>query len=200
MKILFWAVDCQKDFLNKDGKLYVEGAESIKPNLKKLTDLAVNYNLTVVNTLDWHDANDEELSDNPDFINTFPQHCMANKKGSELIEETTPIDGLFSFYENKRNVSIKKNKFDVFTGNLNTDNILEALNPDLIIIYGVATNVCVNFAVLGLVARGYKVVVVKDAIKELPQIDVNAVYEGWEGEGVIFETTDNIENAFCIKE
>lgn len=184
MKILFCAVDCQKDFLNKDGKLYVEGAESIKPNLEKLTSMAENHGITVVNTMDCHDPNDEELSFNPDFINTFPQHCMRGTTGEQFIEETFPVSN---------NIIIKKNKFDVFTGNLDTDNILKELNPDTVVVYGVATNVCVNFAVLGLVARGYKVVVVKDAIKELPQLDVNAVYESWENAGVIFETTANIE-------
>lgn len=196
MKKLFWAVDCQKDFLNKDGVLYVEGAESIKSNLKKLTNIAIINNITVVNTMDWHDVDDKELSDNPDFINTFPHHCMAYEKGSELIEETTPLDGLFTVYDKKRNIAIKKNEFDVFTGNLNTDNILKVLNPETVVVYGVATNICVNFAVLGLVGRGYKVVVVKDAIKELPQLDVNAIYEGWESEGIIFETTENIEKRF----
>ena len=54
MKIIFWNVDTQKDFMNKDGKLYVQGAEEIKSNLKRLTNLAKAYNITVVNTGDYH--------------------------------------------------------------------------------------------------------------------------------------------------
>ena len=34
-KSVFWCVDAQIDFIDKDGKLPVPNAESIKPNLKK---------------------------------------------------------------------------------------------------------------------------------------------------------------------
>jgi len=202
MKVLFWAVDCQKDFLNKDGALYVEGAESIKPNLRKLTSMAINYGITVVNTMDFHEIDDEEISDEPDFVNTFPKHCMAHAEGSEFIEETMPESNYHIIYKgirNKmprtsRNIIIQKNKFDVFEGNQDTGRVLKALSPDFVVVYGVATNVCVNCAVLGLVKRGYKVVVVKDAIKELPNLPVEPIYAEWEKNGVIFETMQNIEN------
>jgi len=184
MKI-FWNVDTQKDFINKDGALYVEGAESIKPNLKKLTSMAVNYNIPVVNTMDWHKETDEELSDEPDFVNTFPKHCMAHTKGAGFIKETVPT--------HSKSIIVKKNRFDVFAGNGDIEQILEDIKPNIVVVYGVATNVCVNFAVLGLVVRGYEVIVVKDAIKELPQLDVDAIYDSWESAGVTFETTDNIE-------
>lgn len=192
MRFIFWAVDCQKDFLNKDGKLYVEGAEAIKPNLKRLTDIANKYDITTVATFDWHEPDDEELSATPDFKNTFPEHCMKYSDGAALIPDMGNIKS--------PRFNISKQKFDVFDNNEYADDTLEHLNPDTVIVFGVASNVCVNFAVLGLVARGYKVVVVKDAIKELPQLDVNVVYESWEKAGVIFEITANIEKVFCIKE
>lgn len=204
MKILFWNVDTQEDFINKNGKLAIAGAESIKPNLKRLTNLAKKYDITVVNTMDWHRTEDVELSDNPDFVNTFPQHCMSYTEGADFIKETDPKIRLHFIFSGvarnkmpnstRRNIIIEKNKFDVFEGNPDTEKVLNTLNPEIVIVYGVATNVCVNFAVLGLVARGYKVVVVSDAIKELPQLDVNLVYENWKNAGVRFETTDNIEN------
>jgi nicotinamidase/pyrazinamidase len=73
-----------------------------------------------------------------------------------------------------RNIIITKDEFDVFTGNKNTDKILSLLTRDLTIkeiyVYGVATNVCVNFAVMGLLERGYDVVVISDAMKGLPNV------------------------------
>ena len=62
-KIIFWAVDCQKDFIEPPGALYVEGAETIKPNLKKLTEFAKENNIFVVNTADYHFPDDKELSE-----------------------------------------------------------------------------------------------------------------------------------------
>jgi len=38
--VLFWDVDTQVDFMRADGKLYVPEAESLVPNLKRLTDHA----------------------------------------------------------------------------------------------------------------------------------------------------------------
>lgn len=194
-KIIFWAVDCQRDFMNSDGALYVEGAETIKPNLKKLTDFAKEHNIMVVNTADMHNPLDEELSETPDFINTFPPHCMNGSNGIEFIEETHPsclTASILSYNKdfnsidvNAENVIIYKNKFDVFQGNPHTDNFLKLINPDIVVVYGVATNVCVKYAVLGLLKRGIKVFVIEDAIKELPNIPVEDIYNNWQGEGAM---------------
>lgn len=190
MKILFWAVDLQNDFMNKDGALYVEGAETIKPIVKKLTALAIKYKIQVINTLDWHKETDEEISTTPDFKNTFPSHCIAETNGAKLITE---LNGNKIKYDIGVNdnvteeevvkiftyVTIKKNKFNVFSGNKLTTEVLNIINPTIVIVYGVSSNICVDFAVRGIVTRGYKVVVVKDAIKELPGTDVSALIAEW---------------------
>lgn len=194
-KIIFWAVDCQKDFINPDGALYIQGAETIKPTLKKLTEYAKEHNILVVNTQDSHIPLDEELSDEPDYQNTFPEHCMFDTKGYEFIEETNPEGNISTIrYINvseptikldTRNIIIHKNKFDVFEGSPHTDKILTLINPDTVVVYGVATNVCVNCAVLGLLKRGINVWVVSDAIKELPNISVEDIYDTWNVEGAV---------------
>ena len=203
-KIIFFAVDCQKDFMNSDGALYVEGAETIKPNLKKLTEFAKENNIFVVNTADLHNINDEELSQEPDFINTFPNHCIINTEGQKFIKETNPHDyekvnyidyhSPFEFVINSkaRDIIIYKNKFDVFTGNPNTNKFLDLINPDIVIVYGVATNICVNHAVLGLIKKGIEVIVIKDAIKELPNLSVIGIYHEWGIQGVGSSTVDEI--------
>ncbi len=203
-KIIFWSVDCQKDFIEKDGALYVEGAEAIKPNLKKLTEFAKENNIFVVNTADYHFPDDEELSDKPDFKTTFPPHCMFDSKGHHFIEETKVKDNssILDYRKNQEtdlnlygnNVVITKNKFDVFTGNPHTDKFLDFINPDIAVVYGVATNVCVNCAVLGLRKKGVEVIVVKDAIKELPNISVTEIYEKWDERKVGWIQTDILVN------
>lgn len=192
---IFWNVDTQVDFISRNGKLYVPGAELLKPNLKRLTQFAKNNLITVVNTADWHYSNSAELSPTPDFISTFPEHCMANTKGAEFIEETTPEKPLIIDWESEnlnqielivsskfRNYIIRKDAFDVFNGNSFTDNILNIISPKTVIVYGVTTNVCVNDAVVGLAQRGKNVIVVENAIKELPNIPLP--YENWDKMGV----------------
>ena len=92
MKTIFWNVDTQYDFMRPDGKLPVKDANLIEPNLKKLTEFAEKNNYQVVNTADWHNSKSEEISDNPNYRTTFPQHCMIRTEGAEFIQATKPKD------------------------------------------------------------------------------------------------------------
>ncbi len=194
--VLFWNVDTQEDFIDSGGKLYVMGAEIIRPNLKYLTDLAKERSIRVINTCDYHFVNAEEISENPDYITKFPPHCMAGTSGANFIRETDPempvivdwdvdlaihleIDDPQQF----RNIVLRKNAFDVFAGNPYTEKILEILKPERVFVYGVTTNICVDNAVMGLTDRGIKVCVIKDAIKELPNLPLP--FESWIANGAI---------------
>jgi nicotinamidase/pyrazinamidase len=204
---IFWNVDTQFDFVSPEGKLYAPGAELLKPNLEKLTRFAKSKSITVVNTADWHYSNSAELSATPDFINTFPPHCMANTDGAEYVEETNPENPFIIDWETEtdlnkeivdskkyRNYIIRKDAFDVFKGNAYTDRLLNLLSPKTIIVYGVTTNVCVNDAVVGLVQRGKNVIVVENAIKELPNIPLP--FDNWKILGVKMMDLDEVETLF----
>ena len=190
--LLFWNVDTQIDFVDPKGKLYVPGAELLKPAWKKITELAVVKNIRVVNTADFHYGNSPEISNNPDFIETFPEHCMANTEGSKYITETEPEDPLIFDWNKEysvsekvldpRNIVIRKDAFDVFKGNPYTEQILKIISPETVVVYGVTTNVCVNDAVVGLADRVSKLLVIEDAIKELPNIPLP--YSNWNRLGV----------------
>ena len=67
---------------------------------------------------------------------------------------------------------------------------MELLNPDVAIVYGVATNVCVNDAVNGLLERNVKVYVPTDAIKELPNIPLP--YDLWRNHGAVLTKTKEL--------
>ena len=192
-KWLFWNVDTQVDFVEPDGKLYVNGAEKIKPIWKEIRSITNKYQIKVVSTADFHYPGSRELSDNPDFISTFPPHCMANTDGTKYIPETEPANPLIVDWNkpfeadieklmNHQNIVIRKDAFDVFAGNPYTSSIVEILAPETVVVYGVTTNVCVNDAVVGLSKRVKNVFVVEDAIKELPNIPLP--FDNWENRGV----------------
>ncbi len=190
--ILFWNVDTQVDFVEPTGKLYVPGAEKLKPIWKLITELAESKGIRVVNTADFHGIDAVEISENPDLITTFPEHCIADTKGAEFVAETNPKDpfvvdwdrkfSFSDFKESSRNLVIRKDVFDVFSGNPYTNEIVKMINPEIVFVYGVTTNVCVNYAVLGLVKRVGKVYVIRDAVKELP--DIQLPFENWRSLGV----------------
>lgn len=200
-KLIFWNVDTQVDFVEPNGKLYVQGAETIKPLWKQITNLAKQKHIPVVNTADFHYSESAELSDKPDFVNTFPPHCMANTAGAEYVAETQPENPVvfdwdkdyddFDAVRSARNIVIRKDAFDVFAGNPFTDNILQSLSPETVVVYGVTTNVCVNDAVVGLSKRVERVIVIEDAIKELPNIPLP--FEEWKKLGVEMMAFDELK-------
>ncbi len=199
--LLFWNVDTQIDFVESRGKLYVPGAGLLKPLWARITKLAEAENIKVVNTADFHYPDSAELSSAPDFISTFPEHCMANTPGAAFVTETKPENpvvfdwdkeypALDEVYSN-RNIVIRKDAFDVFAGNPHTESIVEILSPKTVVVYGVTTNVCVNDAVLGLAKRVENVYVIEDAIKELPNIPLP--FEKWKILGVELMKSEVLE-------
>lgn len=205
---VFWNVDTQIDFMKPYGKLPVgenqEGAEEIESELEYLTKLAAERDYTTVNTADWHNPYSEELSENPDFANTFPEHCMMDTEGAEYIESTRPENPLVLDWrneynlgeelENSREIVVYKDRFDVFEGSPHTDRVVGELDPDKVFVYGVATDVCVDQAVNGLLERDLEVYVVEDAIKGIDSDKSERVVENWKDNGVETVLTQEVED------
>ncbi len=194
MTTVFWNVDTQFDFMRKKGKLYVPDAEKIEPALRKLTGLAASYGLIVINTADSHDKDSHELSATPNFTTTFPEHCMYGTSGADFVPATRPENAYVLDWREKtldgklvaahRNIVLTKDDFDVFHkthGSPHAAAVLELLKPKRVFVYGVAANVCVDFAVRGLLERKLDVYVVQDAVKGLPGIPDPV--PGWVGKG-----------------
>lgn len=205
--VIFWNVDTQYDFMRDDasfnGALPVPEARGIEDKLRELTNYATEHGIRVVNTADWHNEHSKEFSDQPDYQTTFPVHCLQGTKGAEYVPATQPdnsynVDwqdptGLdLNQMQEHRNITIYKDAFDVFEGNSQTENVLAALNPKTAVVYGVATNVCVDYAVIGLRARGVDVLVPTDAIKELPGLPLDETLRRWEQAGATLCTVETL--------
>ena len=173
---IFWDVDTQYDFMFSDGKLYVPQAEDCLPQLAKLTRHARKQGIRVVGSVDYHAAGDAELSEKPDFHETFPPHCLAGTPGHDKVDATRALDPLWidsapadvsaRVKQHRGEIIFRKQRFDVFS-NPNVPQVLDALAPDEIVVYGVAQDVCDRFAIEGLMARGFHVTVVSDAMKPI---------------------------------
>lgn len=182
--------------MHPKGKLYVRDAEKLRPILKKLTELASRYDIRTVNTADYHFHNSAEIDDtSPDYVKTFPEHCIAESLGASFIPETEPEEPLIFDWNREyliteeildrskhRNFIIRKDAFDVFAGSPWTKLILKMIKPEVVVVYGVTTNICVDFAVKGLSKKVKRTIVVRDAIKELPGLELP--FEQWHKAGV----------------
>ena len=152
--IVFWDVDTQVDFLTPKGRLYVASAQSIIPNLHLLTAWAADHGIPVISSACVHRPGDPELK-------IYGPHCMTGTPGQKKLLETllpsrfTIPNRLIALPELDffQQIIIDKQEFDVFT-NPNTEAILDRFGNSLrIVLYGVATEVCVASAANSLLDR-----------------------------------------------
>lgn len=206
-KIVFWDVDTQVDFMRSHGKLYVPDAEAIIDNLARLTHYARERSIRVLGSADDHRPDDPELSNSPDYRETYPPHCLHGTEGQRKILETAPRDPLWigsaplDRAELERRVRVHggeiyflKQRFDVFT-NPNVDAVLELLSSGGIVVYGVALDVCDRFAIEGFLAQGRgPITLVEDATKPIVAEEAEKLVSDWRRRGVrVVSTADIVE-------
>jgi nicotinamidase/pyrazinamidase len=196
--VILWDVDTQVDFMLPHGKLYVRGAEETVPAMKRLVDAARAAGIVHVASADDHELTDEEISENPDFGTTYPPHCLRGTRGARKVPETEQEDPVPltlelvpERYLAGREFLLLKKSFDVFT-NPNTDPLLERLDPDEIVVFGVATDVCDDAVIRGFLQRGRRVRFVEDAARGLDEARVAACTAAWRQAGVEFTTSDEV--------
>lgn len=196
---ILWDVDTQVDFVEPEGKLHIPGAELARPALRLLVEAVRERGVVHVASADDHELTDPEIADEPDLESTWPAHCLRGTHGAEKIPETRQLDPLplpqlplpelrlHRLLEGRREILILKKHFDPFT-NPNAETMLDHLDPDEILLCGVATEICVAVAVGALLRRGRRVVVVEDAVRALDEARAAACVAAWRERGVRFTT------------
>jgi nicotinamidase/pyrazinamidase len=157
MSTLFIDVDTQLDFLYPAGALYVPGAETLIPTLAHLTRYAAHHGIPLVSTVDAHTQNDPE-------VQAWRRVVVPNREGALAIDGAPQI-------------VVEKQTVDAFQTHTFA-RIVQHLNPDRFVVYGVVTEICVLHAVRGLLRLRKPVTVVTDAIRSLSaQASQNALDE-----------------------
>jgi nicotinamidase/pyrazinamidase len=198
---ILWDVDTQVDFIEPGGKLYFEGAEGAQPAMGRLVDAARAAGAVHVASCDQHELSDPEISQEPDYDSTWPPHCLLGTRGAEKIPETKQLDPLplplvplasailRRLLEGGREILIPKKQYDPFT-NPNTETMLAALDPDEILLFGVATDICDDAAVRALLRRGRRITFVEDASRGVDESQIAACLAAWREAGVRFTTAE----------
>jgi nicotinamidase/pyrazinamidase len=194
VKRVLWDVDTQIDFIRANGKLAVPGAEEVVPAMARLVEAARAAGIPHVASADGHELTDPEISLEPDFSTTYPPHCLSGTRGAQKIPETEQLDPVPlgsrlvpDRYLSGREFLILKKTLDVFT-NPNADVIVRLLDPDEVFLFGVATDVCNDVTILGLLERGRRVRFVEDAARGFDDARVAACTAVWRERGVEFTT------------
>jgi nicotinamidase/pyrazinamidase len=166
MKTVFFDVDTQIDFLYPAGALYVPGGETIVDRVSALNHYAAAHGIVVISDMDAHTEDDPEFE-------TWPPHCVAGTAGqqkpaSTLLEKRIVIpNGPCELkLEGVEQVLLEKQTLDCFT-NVNLPKLLERLDAERYVVYGVVTEICVKCAAWGLLKTGKRVELVTDAVRSL---------------------------------
>lgn len=166
MKTVFFDVDTQLDFLYPAGALYVPGAEKIVEQIAALNRFAGAQGIPLISTMDAH------AEDDPEF-KAWPPHCVAGATGQHKPEATlltrrvvAPNARCEIAIEGAQQILLEKQAFDCFT-NINLLPILERLQAERYVVYGVVTEICVKMAAWGLIKTGKRVELVTDAVRSL---------------------------------
>jgi nicotinamidase/pyrazinamidase len=174
--------------------------------MARLVEWARGAGVVHVASADDHELTDPEISADPDFVNTYPPHCLRGTRGAGRIPETEQADplplshvayppGLLpQLVAGRREILLLKKSFDVFT-NPNTEAMLEALDPSEVIVFGVATDVCDHAAIVGLLRRGRRIAFVEDASRGLDDARTEACLAQWREAGVRFTTSEDVTAA-----
>jgi len=180
---VFFDVDTQNDFMKKDGALYVPGAEELIPVIGELTSLALRHGIQIVGSVDEHYGDEKHRSMESELQRwggPFPDHCMMTStnikiptNGSRKVNED-----LFFGYERRirwtggmdsavfidgNPILFSKQTYDVFT-HQNLVPTLKSFNVTEAYVFGVATDYCIQAAVLGLRKMAIDTYIIEDAI------------------------------------
>lgn len=169
MKTVFLDVDTQIDFLFPAGALYVPGAERLLPAIARLNQFAAAQGMPLISTADAHSEDDPEFRQ-------WPPHCVAGTTGQLKPAETLVGAG---------QTIVEKQQLDVFSSPAFAP-LLDRLQADRYVVYGVATDYCVRCALTGLLRTGKSVSLVTDAIAAVnPEDGARAIREFTEQGGTL---------------
>lgn len=159
-------VDVQNDFTER-GALGVVGGDEVAERITRfLAAHAEDYEI-VVASRDWHNGDDDNgghfASGEPDFIDTWPVHCVAGSYGAEYDEgfDIAPVTHHLKKGQGKPAYSL----FEGIADDGTTAAQLLARHGIIDIdVVGLATDYCVRASALDAIAHGRHVRVFTDLV------------------------------------
>jgi nicotinamidase/pyrazinamidase len=158
-------IDVQNDFC-EGGALAVSGGAKVATGISEFLDSSSELFDYVIASRDWHDANSTNgghFSETPDYVNSWPVHCVAETYGAEYHP---------SFISSKVDFHILKGQgkpsYSIFEGTsekgLSFEKLLEELKVKSVTVVGLATDYCVLQSSLDAKKHGLEVRILKDLV------------------------------------
>lgn len=149
-------VDVQNDFTT--GSLATERGPEVATLIANFLpgDLAkANDYSHIIATQDWHIDPGSHFSDNPDFVDSWPVHCVAESEGAELHPalQDAQIDAFFR----KGEYEAAYSGFEGTADGVGMAEWLRERNITALDVAGIATDHCVRATTLDALREGFEV-------------------------------------------
>lgn len=158
-------VDVQNDF-TEDGALAVAGGDAVAIGVTRLLASRARDYDAIIASRDWHDAdgdNGGHFSENPDYVDSWPVHCVARTAGAEYDPW---FDAAAVTHHVKKGQGVPAySMFEGVTDDGSTvSQILDETGAVEVDIVGIATDHCVLASARDALADGRRVRIFTDLI------------------------------------
>lgn len=181
-------VDVQNDFV-EGGALACGGGKKVAQNVHYWIENHKEDYALIVATRDWHTPDDTNgghiaIDEDPDFIDTWAAHCVADTKGAEYCEPLAKE--LFDVEILKGQGKPAYSGFEGITteDGLTLDGILKENDIEQVDVVGIALDYCVYQTAKDAVDLGYGVTVLKGLTASVDEEGGNEAVEKLEKKGV----------------
>lgn len=168
-------VDVQNDFC-EGGSLAVAGGAAVAKGISLVLDKAGDRWDHVVATKDWHIDPGAHFSDHPDYVDSWPVHCLVGSSGADFHPElvTDRIEAVFHKGEYQA-------AYSGFEGHAEAGETLagwlRAKGVTDVEVVGIATDHCVRATALDAAAEGFATTVLLELTAGVAQATTEAALE-----------------------
>ncbi|MFE4469866.1 isochorismatase family protein [Leifsonia sp. NPDC056824] len=165
-KALF-IIDVQNDF-TEGGALGVDGGAAVAAAITEHLRAHADEYAIILASRDWHDGDNDNgghfaTDAEPDFVNTWPVHCVAGTDGAEYHP---------AFDTSRVGYHIRKGQgvpaYSIFEGRTDAGstvhNLLDEHGIDTVDLVGIATDYCVRASALDALSHGQRVRVLTELV------------------------------------
>ena len=173
-------VDVQNDFC-EGGSLAVAGGAQVAADVAEL--LATKAYATVAATRDHHIDPGSHFSDDPDFVNSWPPHCVVGTSGEEFHPPLEPA--LFDEIFYKGEYAAAYSGFEGASADgVRLADWLRAAGVEAVDVCGIATDHCVRATALDAAREGFAVRVLEGLTAAVSPDNLPDVHREWADAGV----------------
>ena len=164
-KALF-IVDVQNDF-TEGGALGVDGGDAVAARITRFLEAHADDYAVIVASRDWHDADNDNgghFHPEPDFVDSWPVHCVSGTEGAEY---DPALDTAAVTHHVKKGQG--RPAYSLFEGTTDDGetvaHLLEAHGVVDVDVAGIATDYCVRASALDALRSGYRVTLLREAVR-----------------------------------